>query len=264
MPRKSLNLVLPVLLGGLVLAAWQFVCWRLDPEQQPYLLPTPAAVLQALRAEWPALSVAARNTGLGAVLGLGLAVVVSSTLALLLASARWVHAGLYPWLMVMQMTPITIVAPMLIVWVGPGLPSVTLITFLVCFFPMVVNTTQGLVSADRQLVELFRMYRATRGQELWRLRAPAALPYFFTGLRIAATLAPIAALWGDFSAGSSAGDGGGLGFRAFIYSSGAKYPALFATAAVTCALGFALVGTVVVAARLVLGRWHDSYARKDS
>src|SRR5207237_713962 len=142
-------------------------------------------------------------------------------------------------------------------------PSVMLITFLVCFFPLVVNTTQGLVSADRQLVELFRMYRATRWQELWRLRAPAALPYFFTGLRIAATLAPIGALWGDFTAGSSAGDGGGLGFRALIYASNAKYPALFATAAVTCALGFVLVGGVLVLSRLALGRWHDSYARKD-
>ncbi len=262
MSRKNFNFLLPVLAGALVLGAWQAVCLLLDDDHR-FLLPAPVAVLRALHAEWPALSIAARNTAVGAVLGLALSVAVSGALSLLLASARWVRAGLYPWLMVLQMTPITIIAPMLIVWVGPGLPSVTLITFLVCFFPLVVNTTQGLVSADRQLVELFRMYRATRWQELWRLRAPAALPSFFTGLRIAATLAPIGALWGDFTAGESAGDGGGLGFRALIYASNAKYPALFATAAVTCALGFALVGAVVVAARLALGHWHDSYARKD-
>jgi NitT/TauT family transport system permease protein len=262
MSRKPLNFLLPVLVGGLVLAAWQLVCALLGDEQR-FLLPSPVDVLIALRTEWPALSVAGRNTGLGALLGFAVAVVASFALALAMASARWARAGLYPWLMVLQMTPIIVFAPMLVVWVGPGLPSVTAITALICFFPLVVNTTQGLVSADRQLVELFRLCRATRWQELWRLRVPAALPYFFTGLRISATLAPIAALWGDFSAGNSAGDGGGLGFRALIYSSNAKYPALFATAAVTCALGFILVGAVLVASRLALGRWHDSYSRKD-
>src|SRR5690606_26743466 len=113
------------------------------------------------------------------------------------------------------------------------------------------------------LLELFQMWRASRTQQLLYLRVPAALPYFFTGLRIAATLAPIGALVGDYTAGSSAGDGGGLGFQAIIYSSQAKYPALFATAAVTCVLGFIFVAVVLAFSWLALRHWHESYARKD-
>ncbi len=263
MPRRYYNVLLPLLSGALAFAVWQVVCLLLD-EDHRFLLPAPLAVLAALRDEWPVLSHAALNTAQGALLGFALAVVISFTLALALASARWVRASFYPYLMLLQMTPVILFVPMLVIWVGPGLPSVSLITFLICFFPLVVNTTQGLVSADRLLVELFRMYRATRWQEMWRLRVPAALPYFFTGLRIAATLAPIGAVVGDYSAGSSAGDGGGLGFRAVIYGSTAKYPALFATAAVTCALGFVLVAAVLALSQLTLGRWHDSYAQKDN
>jgi len=112
-------------------------------------------------------------------------------------------------------------------------------------------------------VELFQMYRASKWQEIHLLRLPAALPYFFTGLRIAAVLAPIGALVGDYTAGSSAGDGGGLGFQAIIYSSQAKYPALFATAAVTCVLGFVFVAGVLTLSWLSLRKWHDSYQPTD-
>ena len=165
--------------------------------------------------------------------------------------------------MVLQMTPVIVVAPILVLWVGAGIRSVVIITFLICFFPLVVNTTQGLISTDRRLVELFQLYRASRLQQLLLLRAPAALPYFFTGLRIAAVLAPIGALIGDYTAGSSAGDGGGLGFQTIIYSSQAMYPALFATAIVTCALGFVFVAIVVGLSWLALHRWHDSFERTD-
>jgi NitT/TauT family transport system permease protein len=174
-----------------------------------------------------------------------------------------VRVTFYPYLMLLQMTPIIVFAPILVLWVGPGLKSVTIITFLICFFPLAVNTTQGLVSTDRNLVELFRLYRATKFQEILRLRIPAALPFFFTGLRIAATLAPIGALVGDYTAGSSAGDGGGLGFQTIIYSSQAKYPALFATAAACCALGFIFVAGVLSLSWLTLHQWHDSYERSD-
>jgi NitT/TauT family transport system permease protein len=174
-----------------------------------------------------------------------------------------VRLSFYPNLMILQMTPIIVFAPILVLWVGAGLKSVVIITFLICFFPLVVNTTQGLISVDRNQVELFRLYRASRLQELWLLRIPSALPYFFTGLRIAATLAPIGALVGDYTAGSSAGDGGGLGFQTLIYSSQAKYPALFATAAVTCALGFIFVAAVLALSWAALHSWHDSYERAD-
>lgn len=261
-PRRLLHIFLPAATGALVLAAWYAVHFALSDDLR-FLLPTPAAILEALRTNADSLARAALNTTQGALLGFALAVLVSSVFALALSLSPLVRISLYPYLMILQMTPVIVFAPILVIWAGAGLPSVTIITFLICFFPLVVNTTQGLVSTDRHLVELFAMWRTTRLQQLLRLRVPAALPYFFTGLRIAATLAPIGALVGDYTAGSSAGDGGGLGFQAIIYSSQAKYAALFATAAVTCVLGFIFTSGVLFLSWLALHQWHDSYEITD-
>lgn len=261
--HSFLRVLLPVLAGALVIALWQFIYVSLS-EDQRFLLPAPAAVLAAFQEHGAELWRATLNTTQGALLGFAVAAVVSAAISLVLSLSPLVRATLYPYLMILQMTPIIVFAPVLVLWVGPGLKSVTIITFLICFFPLAVNTTQGLVSTDRNLIELFRLYRATKLQEILRLRIPAALPYFFTGLRIAATLAPIGALVGDYTAGSSAGDGGGLGFQTIIYSSQAKYAALYATALVCCALGFLFVAGVLSLSWLSLHHWHDSYERSDT
>ena len=263
MRRVLTNILLPAATGAVMIAIWYAIRHGLS-EDFKFLLPTPDEIIGSLDANWAILGRAVYNTSQGALLGFGLAIVVSSLLALFMSLSSLVRISLYPYLMILQMTPIIIFAPILILWVGPGLKSVVIITFLICFFPLVVNTTQGLISADRNLVELFKMYRALRWQEIKLLRIPAALPYFFTGLRIAAVLAPIGALVGDYTAGSSAGNGGGLGFQAIIYSSQAKYPALFATAAVTCILGFVFVAVVLSLSWFALHKWHDSYQRTDT
>jgi len=262
MRRHALNILLPAATGALVIALWYAIRHGLS-EDFKFLLPTPDEIIAALRDNSETLGRAIFNTTKGALLGFGLAIIGSGILALLMSLSSLVRVSLYPYLMILQMTPIIIFAPILILWVGPGLPSVVVITFLICFFPLVVNTTQGLISTDRNLVELFKMYRASRWQEIRLLRVPAALPYFFTGLRIAAVLAPIGALVGDYTAGSSAGNGGGLGFQAIIYSSQARYPALFATAAVTCVLGFVFVAGVLTVSWFALHKWHDSYQHND-
>lgn len=260
MARRSLHVLLPALTGAAMIVLWYGVHFWLAEEMR-FLLPTPDAIVRAVGENSAVLARATLNTTEAALLGFGLAVVVSSLLSLVMSLSGLIRASLYPYLMILQMTPVIVLAPILILWVGPGLKSVTIITFLICFFPLVVNTTQGLIATDRNLVELFRLWRASRWQQIFHLRVPAALPYFFTGLRIAATLAPIGALVGDYTAGSSAGDGGGLGFQALIYSSQAKYPALFATAATTCLLGFIFTGAVVALAWSALHQWHDSYDR---
>jgi len=262
MARRFLDWFLPALTGALVLAGWYGLHFLLVAEMR-FLLPTPTQVIGALHDHGNALARAAFNTSQGALYGFVLAAFVSFLLAVGLSLSRLIRASLYPYLMILQMTPIIVIAPILVLWVGAGLKSVTIITFLICFFPLVVNTTQGLVSTDRNLVELFAMWRASRWQQLRYLRIPAALPSFFTGLRIAATLAPIGAIVGDYTAGSSAGDGGGLGFQAIIYSSQARYPALFATATISCVLGFVFTASVVALSWLVLHRWHDAYERSD-
>lgn len=263
MRRTLTNILLPAATGALMIAIWYAIRHGLS-EDFKFLLPTPGEIIESLDDNWSILGRAVYNTSQGALLGFGLAIIVSSLLALFMSLSSLVRVSLYPYLMILQMTPIIIFAPILILWVGPGLKSVVIITFLICFFPLVVNTTQGLISSDRNLVELFKMYRASKWQEIRLLRIPSALPYFFTGLRIAAVLAPIGALVGDYTAGSSAGNGGGLGFQAIIYSSQAKYPALFATAAVTCILGFIFVAVVLSLSWLALHKWHDSYQPPDT
>jgi NitT/TauT family transport system permease protein len=260
---KAIRNMMPALTGVGMILLWYAVCLGMGPEQR-FLLPAPHEVARAFIEKGPALWGAAVNTGLGALLGFGSAVALSFAMALVLSLSPLVRASLYPYLMILQMTPIIVLAPILILWVGPGLKSVTIITFLICFFPMVVNTTQGLISTDRNLVDYFRMCKATKLQEVFLLRVPAALPYFFTGLRIAGTLATIGAIVGDVFAGNSAGGQGGLGFLTIIYSAQFQIGALFATAAVSCLLGFIFVAGVIAVSWLGLHKWHDSFSQSDN
>ncbi|HEY1848917.1 MAG TPA: ABC transporter permease [Opitutaceae bacterium] len=261
-PQSLLRNLMPVATGVGMIAAWYAVFFGLSQEQR-FLLPAPHQVARAFVEKGPALWSAALNTGAGAVIGFAVAVALSFVMALILSLSPLVRASLYPYLMIMQMTPIIVMAPILILWVGPGLKSVTIITFLICFFPMVVNTTQGLISTDRNLVDFFRMCKATKMQEIFLLRVPSALPYFFTGLRIAGTLATIGAIVGDVFAGNSAGGQGGLGFLTIIYSAQFQIGALFATAAVSCLLGFVFVAVVIAVSWLALHKWHDSFSQTD-
>jgi NitT/TauT family transport system permease protein len=263
MKKKSpLDTALPALSAAGLIGLWYLVR-ALMAEEQLFLLPAPHKIAEAFSVQGRSLWAASLNTGLGALLGFSFAVVLSFCLALLLSLSPRIRASFYPHLMILQMTPIVILAPILILWVGAGLKSVVIITFLICFFPMVVNTTQGLVSTDANLVDFFRMCNASKRQEIIWLRVPAAMPYFFTGLRIAATLAPIGAIIGDLYAGNAAGGQGGLGYLTIMFSSQFKMSALFASAIASCALGFVFVGVVLSLSWWCLHKWHDSY-RKES
>jgi NitT/TauT family transport system permease protein len=169
----------------------------------------------------------------------------------------------YPYILVLQMTPVIVLAPIFVLWLGQDEPSIVAITFMICFFPIVANTTMGLISVDRNLQELFVMCKATRYQEVRYLRVPAAMPYFLTGMKIAGTLAPIGAITGDFLAGSAQNGVGGIGFMTITYFSQLKIPALFATGMVACVLGFFFVGGVSLLHWFLLHKWHDSMVKKE-
>jgi NitT/TauT family transport system permease protein len=263
MPRFRPTAIWPPLIAGIAFIGLWYLTRELISPARKFMLPSPHAVWQAFGEHGGELLSASYNTAIGALLGFGSAIVLAIVIAITLSLSRSIRAGLYPYLMMLQMMPVIVISPILVLWVGAGLPSVTIITFLICFFPLVVNSTQGLISTDRRLVELFQMYRASRWQELRHLRIPAALPYFFTGLRIAGTLAPIGAIVGDFSAGNSAGNGGGLGFLTLIYGAQFKMAALFATVLAGCVLGFIFVAAVSVLSWWCLHQWHDSYEKTD-
>jgi len=228
-----------------------------------WLLPMPDEIFAAMLKERTRLLAAAGNTAMGALGGFVLAGTFGFLAALLLGLSRPMRASLYPWLLVLQMTPVIVLTPLIQLWIGPGLPGIMAVTWLISFFPIVANTTQGLLSTDMNHVALFRMANASRWQELMLLRVPAAMPYFLTGLRIAASLAPVGAIFGEYMVGNAAGGTGGLGFLVYSYNTQIKIPALFATGLTSCLLGFVFVAAVSLLNWAVLHKWHDSYERED-
>jgi NitT/TauT family transport system permease protein len=248
--------IFPVATGILLLAVWYTVKWVFHI--QSFVLPAPDEILAAAWQERRTLLSSALLTGRGALLGFLAAVGIGFLLSMVMAFSVRLKRSFYPYILVLQMTPVIVLAPIFVLWLGQGEPSIVAITFMICFFPIVANTTMGLISVDRNLQELFVMCKATRFQEVRYLRVPAAMPYFLTGMKIAGTLAPIGAITGDFLAGSSQNGIGGIGFMTIAYFSQLKIPALFATGMVACLLGFFFVGGVSLLHWLVLHRWHDS------
>jgi NitT/TauT family transport system permease protein len=253
--------LLPIVSGLVFVAIWYGV--KAAKDASDWLLPTPPQILQAAWQEKARLFQAALTSAGGALGGFALAASMGFGSALLLAVSRKLHAGLYPWLLVLQMTPVIVLTPIIQLWIGPGLPGIITITWLISFFPIVANTTQGMLSADMNHVALFRMCNASRWQEIFLLRVPAALPNFLTGLRIAAALAPVGAIFGEYMVGNSSGGTGGLGFLVYSYNTQIKIPALFATALTSCLLGFIFVAAVSGLNWVVLHKWHDSFERAD-
>ena len=260
-PRDRIIWLSPVLSGACFVALWYAMRWATG--LQSWILPMPGEVLRAAWTEHAILLRAAGHTAVGALGGFLAASLAGFAIALGLGGARWLRTGLYPWLLVLQMTPVIVLAPIIVLWAGPGLPGIITVTFLISFFPIVVNTTQGLLSAEEPMVDLFRMYGATRLQELRMLRLPTAMPFFLAGLRIAATLAPIGAIFGEYLVGNASGGTGGLGFLVYTYNVQIKIPALFATALISCSLGFIFVAAVSWLNWIVLHSWHDSFERRE-
>ena len=228
-----------------------------------YQLPPPHRIVQAGWQERELLLSGALQTALASLIGFASSVIGGVALAILLASSRWAFQGLYPYVLLLKMTPIIVLAPIVILWAGQGLASITVITFLVCFFPIVASVTMGLRSTSASLIDLFSVYNASGWQQLVWLRVPGALPYFMSGLRIAAALTPIGALYGDTVAGMGEGAEAGLGFLVLIFSAQFKVPALFASALAACCIGFLFVGFVNALAWRVLHKWHDAYVELD-
>ncbi len=253
--------LLPALSGLLFVALWYGI--RAVSGLQSWILPTPVEIMQAAWIERVRLWHAAGQTAWGALGGFLLAGILGFVFSVILGVSRSLRASLYPWLLMLQMTPVIVLTPIIVLWAGPGMPGIITITWLISFFPIVVNMTQGLVSTDMNHVALFRMCNASRLQEMLHLRVPSAMPYFLAGLRIAATLAPIGAIFGEYMVGNTSGGSGGLGFLVYSYNTQIKIPALFATALASCLLGFMFVAAVSLLNWAVLHKWHDSFEPAD-
>lgn len=239
--RRWLDRLTPLLAFGALIALWEASC-RLFALPS-FLLPAPSAILDAglqiPLAQWVGHVWATLRVALA---GYVVAILVSIPLAIALASSRFLSRTLYPILVVIQSTPIVAVAPIIVVTLGAGdLPRIV-ITFLITFFPIVVSAVTGLLATPEELIELSRSLKAGRRREILHIRLPVALPYIFSALKIATTLAVIGAVVAEFVAAEK-----GLGFFIAFSTSFFKIPQAFAGLVILVTLSlvlFRLVGLV--------------------
>jgi NitT/TauT family transport system permease protein len=254
-PSRWLRIVAPVAVALLALAAWEgaVVAWDVPP----WLVPSPSRILATLIAD-RVLLVDSLLVTLGiALTALVIATVLGTLCALLFVQSRWIEASLFPYAVLLQVTPIVAIAPLIIIWVRDMRAALVLCAVVVAIFPIISNTTLGLRSVDPGLLDLFRMCRASRWQILLRLRIPSALPYFFGGLRIASGLALIGAVVAEFVAGTG-GASAGLAYQILLAGFQLNVPRLFAALFLITATGVALFALTVAASSLALRRWHES------
>jgi NitT/TauT family transport system permease protein len=249
------KILAPLAVGLLVLAAWEAAV-RIE-EIPRYILPGPLLVAETLWTDgtslWGSLLITLRITAAA----LAAAALAGGALALLFARSRVLEISLFPYAVILQVTPIVAIAPLIIIWVKDTFLSLLICAWIVAFFPIVSNTTLGLNSADRNLVELFRLYGASSWQILWRLRVPSALPYFLAGLRISGGLALIGAVVAEFVAGTGGAETG-LAFRILESGYRLQIPRMFAALVLLSVTGIAIYAVLSLVSWLLLRRWHES------
>jgi NitT/TauT family transport system permease protein len=220
--QARLNRWAPFISFAVLIAAWEGAAQLF--EVPSYLLPAPSAIVKAAGDTSPVVWAGHIWATLRvALMGYALAILVSVPLAMVLASSRLLSRTIYPLLVIVQSTPIVAIAPIIVVTMGAGdLPRVV-ITFLITFFPIVVSTITGLLSAPEELIELSRSLRAGRRREMFHIRLPYAVPHLFSALKISTTLAVIGAVVAEFVAAER-----GLGFFIAFSTSYFKIPQAFA------------------------------------
>ncbi len=188
---------------------------------------------------------------------LAAAAVLGGAIALLFSLSRLLEISLFPYAVILQVTPIVAIAPLIIIWVQQPFLALLVCAWIVAFFPIVANTTVGLNSADRNLLALFRLYGASPAQTLRYLRLPTALPYFLAGLRISGGLALIGAVVAEFVAGTGGAETG-LAFRILEAGYRLAIPRLFAALFLLSMTGIAIYLAIDLLSRLALRHWHES------
>jgi NitT/TauT family transport system permease protein len=251
---RQIRIILPLATLALGLLVWEVVV-RINAIP-PYLLPGPVLVLQTLIADWTVLWKSLVVTLTTTVEGLLLAVGGGVGLAVLFNQSRILEYSLYPYAVILQVTPIVAIAPLLLIYL-PQQAAVLACAWIVAFFPVLANATFGLNSVDHNLSDLFELYGASRAQVLVRLKLPSALPSILAGIKIAGGLSLIGAVVAEIAAGS-AGAGSGLAYR--IAESGYRLniPRMFAALVLLSIAGIVIFLVLSYLSDRVLRHWHES------
>jgi NitT/TauT family transport system permease protein len=255
MTGRAARWLAPAAVGACVLLLWQGLVTAFDVPF--YLVPSPSLVAKTLVQDAALLLNALLVTLQITTLALLLAVVLGVAIALVFVQNRVIEMSLFPYAILLQVTPIVAIAPLIIIWVKNPLAALVVCATIVAIFPIISNTTLGLRSVDPGLADLFRLYGAGRWQMLVRLRVPSALPYFFAGLRVSGGLALIGAVVAEFVAGTG-GTASGLAYQILQAGLQLNIPRLFAALLLITLTGVAIFALVSMAAHLTLRRWHES------
>jgi NitT/TauT family transport system permease protein len=256
MKKHVITLLNAVAVFAALLLLWAALCFGLH--LPPYMLPSPLAVGRSVVARFPSLMTSLAITTEEAAGGLLASIIVGLVISLVFAQSRWIRRMLYPYTILLQTVPIVAIAPLILMWVGPGMLSVTLVAFIICLAPIIANTTQGLISVEPNFIHLFLMHKASRLQILTRLRLPHAVPSLFVGIRIAAGISVIGAITGELFAGSTRVGQGGLGYSILYASAQLETDYLFALVVAATVLGFGFFFLVMFLEWYFLHNWHES------
>lgn len=252
--------VAPAIVGAVLVAFWQFACrqWHIPV----YLFPAPSDIALRLVQAAPELMRALSTTLLITVQAFIVAVLLGTLIAFLFVQSKLVEVSLFPYAILLQVTPIVAVAPLIIILVKNTNLALTICAAVIAIFPVISNTTIGLRSVDPGLLNFFRMNKAGRLKTLTRLRIPSALPYFLAGLRIASGGALIGAVVAEFVAGTG-GRRGGLAYQILQAGFQLDIPLMFAALLLIAVTGILLYLLMVGLSALLLGHWHESALREE-
>jgi NitT/TauT family transport system permease protein len=255
------RILAPLAIGLLVLAFWEAMV-RIN--QVPvYILPGPLVIVQTLVRDWHTLSGSLWVTLQITAMALVVAVALGVSLSVLFSQSRWIELSLFPYAVILQVTPVVAIAPLIIIYVDDIRIALLICAWIVAFFPILSNTTLGLNSADHNLVNLFQLYGASRGQTLRHLRLPAAMPYFLGGLRISGGLSLIGAIVAEFVAGTG-GRESGLAYRILESGYQLQIPRMFAALLLISLTGVVIFLCLSLISHLCLRQWHESAVRREN
>ncbi|MEN9417969.1 MAG: hypothetical protein RI988_1589 [Pseudomonadota bacterium] len=250
----------PAVVAVVLLALWQGLV--VGFEIPPYLVPSPVRVAEVMVADAALLFGALYNTLKITVLSFLAAVVLGVLVAFAFVQSRVIETALFPYAVLLQVTPVVAIAPLIIIWVKDPIASLVICATLVALFPIIANTTLGLRSVNPGLLAYFKLNRASRLQVLFRLRVPSALPYFFGGLRISSGLALIGAVVAEFVAGTG-GTGTGLAYQILQAGYQLNIPRMFAALLLITVTGVTLFAAMSALSKWALGGWHESETAHD-
>jgi NitT/TauT family transport system permease protein len=255
------KILAPLAIGIVVLALWEAVV-RVN-HIPIYILPGPILIAETLVKDWDTLSTSLWVTLEITFMALTVAVALGVFISVLFSQSKWVELSFFPYAVILQVTPIVAIAPLIIIYVSDIRIALLICAWIVAFFPILSNTTLGLNSADHNLINLFQLYGASRGQVLRHLRLPAAMPYFLGGLRISGGLSLIGAIVAEFVAGTG-GRASGLAYRILESGYQLQIPRMFAALLLISLTGIVIFLVLSLISHLCLRKWHESAIRREN